>query len=108
MGELAGIAQQIEEALLYLGPVGVERAERRRTEDFETVRIGRGQRLDNPTHLLDQTAEIDLFEIEVHLARLDLRQIEDVVDQTEEVPAGVADLGEVGQRFVMPLVLRRL
>ena len=108
VGELAGVAQQVEKALLELGAVGVKRAERRRTDDFETVRVRRRQRLDDRAHLLDQTGEIDLFEIEVHLAGLDLRQIEDVVDQAEEMPAGIADLGEVGQKLVLPLVLRGL
>ena len=53
-------------------------------------------------------AEIDLFEIEVHLACLDLRQIENVVDQAKQMPAGIADLGEIGQKFVLSFVLRRL
>ena len=70
--------------------------------------VRRGQRLDDRAHLLDEAGEIDLFEIEVHLAGLDLRQIENVVDQAEEMPAGVADLREVGQKFVLPLVLRGL
>ena len=81
VGEFAGIAQQVEKALLELGPVGVERSERRRADDLQTVCVRRRQRLDDRAHLLDEDRKIDLLKIEVHLAGLDLRQIEDVVDQ---------------------------
>ena len=88
--------------------LGVKGAERRRTDDIETVPIHCRKRLNDRTHFLDQTGDVDRFEIEGHLARLDLRQIEDVVDQPEEMTAGVADLCEIGQEFVLPLVLRGL
>ena len=40
MSELAGVAQQIEQALFELGAVGMECAARRRANDLEAIRIG--------------------------------------------------------------------
>ena len=41
-------------------------------------------------------AEVDLLEIDIHAAGLDLGQIENVVDQPEQVLAGALDLLQVG------------
>ncbi len=72
MGEFGGVAQQIEEALLELGAVGIERAERCRADDLEPVAARRGEHRDDRAHLFDQCRDVHLFEVEVHLARLDL------------------------------------
>ena len=45
--------------------------------------------------MLEQRLRIDGGEIELHPARLNLRQVEDLVDQFEQVPPGVADVTQV-------------
>ncbi len=105
LGELAGVAKQVKKALLQLGAVGVERSGIVRIDDVEPVSAGGRERRNDRAHLLDQRLEIDLFEIEVHLARLDLRQVENVVDQIQQMPPGVADLREVGHELVETFVL---
>src|SRR5205085_11467045 len=97
--ERAGVAEQVEKTLLQLCTVGVERSGIVRVDDLEPVAAGRRERRDDRAYLLDQRLEIDLFEIEVHLARFDLRQVENVVDQIEQMPPGVADFGEVRQEL---------
>ena len=47
-------------------------------------------------HLGEQVGDVERLEEEVHLAGLDLGEVEDVVDQAEQVLAGAADLLEVG------------
>src|SRR5207248_5346865 len=108
LGKLAGIAEQVQKALLQLGAVGVQRAELVRADDVEPVAAGRRERHNDRANLLDQRLQIDLFEIEVHLARLDLRQVENVVDQIEQMPSGIADLGKIGQELIEALILGHL
>src|SRR6185369_8942394 len=43
----------------------------------------------------EQRAEIELFEGERHLARLDLREIEDIVDQSQQMDAGGVDFFKI-------------
>ena len=45
--------------------------------------------------VFEQRLHVDGGEIELHPARLDLRQVEDLVDQFEQVPPGVADVTQV-------------
>ena len=94
--------------MLQLGAVGVQRAELVRADDVEPVAAGRRERHNDRANLLDQRLQIDLFEIEVHLARLDLRQVENVVDQIEQMPSGIADLGKIGQELIEALILGHL
>ena len=53
-----------------------------------------------------QGGEVDVLEIDVHLAGLDLRQVEDVVDHAEQMPAGRLDLFEIAASALQALVLR--
>jgi hypothetical protein len=53
----------------------------------------------------DQICNLEVHEQNVHLAGLDLRQIEYVVDQAEQVLAGFPDLHEVGQELVLAKVV---
>ena len=62
MGEFGCVAQQIEKALLELGPIGIERAECR-ADDLEPVTARRGERSDDRAHLFDQGRNIHLFEV---------------------------------------------
>ncbi len=45
--------------------------------------------------------DVEVFQIHRHLAGFDLRQIEDVADQLQQVFAGGVDLAEVGQEVVL-------
>ena len=48
-----------------------------------------------------RSATLEGLDQDLHLAGLDLGEVEDVVDQAEEVPAGDADLGEVGDEALL-------
>ena len=67
-----------------------------------------GQRPDDGDDLLDQRRHREPLEVDVHLARLDLREVEDGVDQLEQVLARGVDLAEVGDEAGLPEVLRLL
>ena len=93
LGELRGVAQQVDQALLELGQVGAHRADVGRAVDHQPCcRSSSTSGSIDGLHLVDQAGEIDLLEIDVHAAGFDLRQIEDVVDQAEQMLAGALDL----------------
>ncbi len=50
----------------------------------------------------------DVLGQDVHLLGLDLREVEDVVDQPEKVLGVRADLSEIGLERVLPEILRLL
>ena len=96
LGELAGVTENIEEALLELGAVGADGAEIVGKPQFKRVAVFLGHRDDERTHLVEQRHDVHVFEKDIHAAGLDLRQIENVVDQAKQVAAGAFDLLEVG------------
>ena len=59
----------------------------------------RGEALHHPLHGGDGVAQIELVGAQLHLAGLDLRQIEDVVNQLEQMIAGGVNVLE---EFVQP------
>ena len=71
--------------------------------DDETVAVLRRHRLDRLGHILDHRREREGFEVKLHAPGLDLRQVENVVDQGEQVPAraehAVERLGVLLQRL---------
>ena len=87
LGELVGVARQVEQRLPEAGLVGVDRAEVGRAIDDDPIAVLRRHRLDRLGHVLDQRRQRERFEVKLHAPRLDLRQVEDVVDQREQVAA---------------------
>ena len=69
------------------GLVGVDRVEVRRAFDSEAIAVLSRHRLDGLNHILDNRRERERFEVKLHAPRLDLGEVEDVVDQGEQVPA---------------------
>jgi hypothetical protein len=86
--ELVGIARQVEQRLPEAGLVGVHRAQVSRTIDYDPIGVLRRHRFDRLGHVLDQGGQRERFEVKLHSPRLDLRQVEDVVDQGKQVAGG--------------------
>ena len=90
--------------MLYLGLVGAEAANIGRADHLDDIPNLVGQRLDDRQRLLEQGLNVYLLDKDIHLPGLDLRQIENVVDQSQQVPAGAFDLLQVADRlFVVPV-----
>ena len=53
----------------------------------DAVPVPRSERPDRRHHVLDEGRDRERLEVQLHLARLDLRQVQDVVDQGEQVLA---------------------
>jgi hypothetical protein len=100
IGELGGVREQIEEGLPDFRQVGVHRADVVGAGDDQGVAVLVDQRLDDVGDVADQLGDVELFEVEVHPAGLDLREVQDVVDEPEQVLAGRVDPLEIGQEGV--------
>ena len=92
--ELDGVADEIEQDLLHGAGVGfdglgVDGA----VDEFEAVFLRAAAH--DPDDLLDQVRHIDRVGVQAHLAGLDLRHVEDVVDEREQVLAGKENVVDV-------------
>ena len=96
-GELEGVAEQVLQDLLQPRGVGVDRARQGRREiDVECESFVRGHLPERLLHRVADVGEGDVAEGDVHHPRLDLRQIQYVIDQREQIlPRLVNGLGEV-------------
>ncbi len=103
LGKFGRVAQKIEDRLAQLGGVGVDDAQIRSALDDKSVGVLGCQRPARRLDLADEIGQIDGFDVEVHLARLDLGDVEDIVDHGEKVLAGRADLLQVGD-ILAPLL----
>ena len=104
LGELAGVAQEVEQGLAHLRQVRVHRADLVGAAHVQAVGVLRGQRLDHGGDVADQAGHVEGLEVQLHLAGLDLGEIEDGVDQPQQVLAGRVDLLEVVGELLGPEV----
>src|ERR1700683_3286907 len=96
-GELEGIRQEVLENLLEPLRVRLEGTRQGRVDvDVERQALRLGELVERAIHAVTQGGEGDLLGLDGDRAGLDLRQIEDVVDEREQVRAGRMDVpGEV-------------
>src|SRR5262249_24069098 len=86
--ELAGIAQEIKQYLLEPHGIRSERAQVLLRFDDEPVLVLLGKLSRGADNLVDKPGQIHRLEIEVELAGFDLREVQYLVDQAQEVSAG--------------------
>ena len=86
--ELRRVGQQVEQDLAHAREVGVDQPDVGRAAHLEQVVVLLDQRADRRRDVLHQRADVEVLEEQLHLAGLDLRQVEHVVDQREQVLAG--------------------
>ena len=83
-GELAGIAQQVEERLAELRDVRVHRPEVLGRFEDEVVALLEHERLDRRHRVAQHRGEVEALQVQLHLARFDLREVEHAVDEAEQ------------------------
>ena len=81
VGELRSVAQQVEERLSHFGEVRPHRRERRVDLDVQPVVVRLNERLDGGHDVVDHGWDLEALEVDFHLAGLDLREIEHIVDE---------------------------
>ena len=86
LSELERVAQKILEHLMHPRGVGMDRPRQvRRQIDVEVERLVDGHLPERLVHGVGDLGERQIAQADGHHARLDLRQIEDVVDQGEQI-----------------------
>src|SRR5262249_18432972 len=89
-GELAGIAQQVEQYLPQPHGVHGEDTQVLLRVDNETVLVLLAELSGGAADLIDKSCQINTLGIEFELAGFDLREVEYLVDQAQEVgPGGI-------------------
>ena len=93
--ELHGVREQVEHYLLKLELVGEHHPEPGLHLELERDTPARRALAHHRERVFEQWFHGDAGEIELHPACLDFREVEDLVDQFEQVPPGVADVPHV-------------
>src|SRR5213593_2355298 len=99
--ELHGVGQQIQEHLLELALVGDDVLERLVDRQVEREPVTHGPFAYQRERVLEGHAEIERPELQLHPSRLDLGEVEDVVDQREQVAPGAQDDPHVLSLFLV-------
>ncbi|MNM65345.1 hypothetical protein D3C81_767810 [compost metagenome] len=91
-GELEGVAEQVVEHLLQLGTVGDQRFGHRRIHDDGELQAAFHRHVaEMAGDFAGQCFHPHFLAVHVHLAGFDLGQVQDVVDQAQQVGAGIMD-----------------
>ena len=101
LGELGGVGEQVEQHLAHARHVRVHAVDVRRAVHLQDVLVLLDEGMDGGLDVVHQVAHVEGLEVQLHLAGLDLRQVEDVVDEGEEVLARGVDLLQVGDEVVL-------
>jgi hypothetical protein len=65
------------------------------TSQEDRIAVALGERRHGAQHVLDHRAELEVLQMELHLAGLDLGEIENVVDERQQVAARRLHLLEI-------------
>jgi hypothetical protein len=84
IGELGGVGQEVEHQLPQLEPIGDDAGGAVAHAGCEEHVLALERLLDRGDALLDELPHVDRLLHHLHPARLDLRQVEDVVDERQE------------------------
>ena len=105
VGELAGVAQQVQQALPHLDAVGLHGADVGGAFDDELVVFSLQQGAHDVFKVADHRRDFEGFQMDFHLAGFDFGDVEDVVDEFEQVFARVVDAAQVFGPFLALLGL---
>src|SRR4029450_10261749 len=87
-GELAGIAQQVEQYLPQPHGIHGQWAEALLTLDDQAILVLLGKLARRADDLVDQRDQVDQLRMQLELASFDLREVEHLIDEAKEVLAG--------------------
>ena len=94
-GELGGIGNQVQQHLLERALVGHQQRQFRRHGDGEFL-VPEGEAVGHDAaNAFHDMAGIDRLGLDLHLAGLDLGDIEQIVDQRQQVRAGMMDVAGI-------------
>ena len=107
-GEFGCVAEQVEQALANLGHIHAHGAQIPRGVDDQGIRVLFDQRTDERSDFSQERLHRGRLQVQFHLAGFDLGDIEHRVDQFQQVLPGPANLAQVRQIVLFPIVLGHL
>src|SRR5437899_4772708 len=93
--ELDRVGQEVDEDLLHLALVGLNVAQRRIDAHLQSDIVPLRTLAHQRHRIGERRSDIECRQVELHPARLDLRQVEDVVDESQQVLARRIDVVQV-------------
>ena len=105
LGKLGGVAEQVDEHLTNLHDVAVHRPEVAGQIADEVIFFFGHQRADGRRDVIGHSRDVEGLGIKLHLVGLDLRNIEHVVDEAEQMPRIGFDLPKIGEQMLLAHVL---
>lgn len=102
LGELGSVRQQVQESLLDAHLVAAKTANVIGAEKFQLVAIHPHQCLRLLHDFGQHIRQVELRDTEVHLSRVDLTQIQQVIDQQSKVFGCRQDFVQVLQELLLP------
>ena len=102
--ELGSVGQQIEQTLAHLDLIGVHRAQFGRAPDVKRVGVFAHHRLDGRGDFVDHFGEVETFQKQFHLASLNFRQIQNVVDEGQQMFSRRMDFLQIGHEILQLLI----
>ena len=93
LGELGRVGRVVEHRLAQPRRVADQPVRRVGVVDFDRQALGLRLFRDQRAHLVEHGRQREVHMLQAQLPGFDLRQVEDVVDDREQVPRGVVDLG---------------
>src|SRR5262249_11378300 len=92
----AGVREEVQEGLSELGLVRPYTPRVGLPPDLQPVAVALRQGPHDRGEVLEERSDVELLQVQLELPRLDLREVEDRVDQLEQMPSGSVDLLEIG------------
>src|SRR6476620_4157971 len=102
-GELDGVREQVDDDLLDLALVGHPFAQRVVHFQSEAQVVPAGALAHQCQRVLEQLSEIEARQLQFHAAGLNLRQVEDVVDQCQQMVPGRVYVAQIIELFGVQL-----
>ncbi len=90
-GELDGVGEEIDDDLFETALIGLNTLHRRARFELDGDVLAHGRLADHAHRALHGAAEVDVAEMKLQLARLDLGEVEDVIDQLQQVAPALFD-----------------
>ena len=91
LGKFACIAQYVQQALFQFCSIRPHAADVIGKSHLQAVAVLGDQRRDDRLDFVQKGRKLDLLDKDVHLASFDLREVEDVIDQPEQMTACAFD-----------------
>src|SRR5262245_4198424 len=105
LSEFAGVAQEVEEDLADPKRVAAQPADSGRAANDELVSVLLGKRLNGGGDLLYDACNVEILDLQLQAAGLDLGEIKDLVDEPEEMPAGARNPPQRLQKLALVALL---